>query len=193
MLYKINIEIINLILFINIINYIINKMLKTITIIPTQFKYGETYGDFYKMCADPKYSNAICLFNDNHEQWLLADPKSQSFNDHINHSPGSGNAMCRPFQINGDSIGIPTGPYTSLNQVVKLADGTNVTVKTIIDMAYKRIIDLFIKLPHKNTLYYSVNNLNSKIIGLGIFYNIVGDDVTNYITESIHNIPNHFL
>ena len=164
-----------------------------ISIIPTQFKYRETYGDFSKMCVDPKYSNAICLFNDNHRQWLLADPKSHYFNHPNNHLAGGGNADCRPFQINGDSIGIPTGPYRSLNQVVKLTDSTKVNVKTIIDMAIRRIIDLFIKLPHKDTLYYSVNSPHSKIIGLGIFNGIVGDDVTNYITESIHNIPNHFL
>lgn len=175
------------------IKYIINKMSKTITITPTQFKPGVIYGDFSKMCVDPKYSNAICLFNDNHQEWLLADPNSESFNDPNNHLAGGGNAACRPFQIIGDSIGIPTGPYQSLHQVVKLTDGTKVNVKTIIDMACKRIVDLFLKLPHKHTLYYSVNNLNSKTIGLGIFNGIVGDDVVNYITQSIHDIPNHFL
>lgn len=175
------------------IKYIINRMSKTITIIPTKFKPGETYGDFSKMCADPTYSNAICLFNDNHQEWLLADPNSQSFNDPYNHLAGGGNAACRPFQITGDSIGIPTGPYRSLDQIVKLADGNRVNAKTIIDMACKRIIDLFLKLPNKNTLYYSVNSLDSKKIGLGIFNGIVGDDVVNYITKSIHDIPNHFL
>jgi hypothetical protein len=164
---------------------------KIIYIIPTQFKPGITYGDFSKMCMDPKYSNSICLFNDNHREWLLADPTSITFSNPNNHLAGGGNASCRPFQIRGDSIGIPTGPYKSLNQIVRLSDGTTVNVKTIIDMGCKRILDLFRKLPNKDTLYYSVNILESKTIGLGIFNGIVGTDVVNYITESINNIPNN--
>ena len=172
---------------------------KQISVIPTRFKKGTIYGDFKAMCETIKtsndYKNAVCLFNDNHKQWLLADPKNPDFKNKRNHLAGGGNASCRPFQIDGHSIGIPTGPYKSLNQIVTIDGNKKVKVKTIIDMACDRIVDLFIKYPNKNILYYSINPddpADSIKLGLGIFKGIVGKDVIDYITSSIHFIPDKY-
>ena len=64
--------------------------------------------------------------------------------------------------------------------------------KEIIDASFKAIVELLKQHPEKDTIYYSVNSddpLNSKLIGLGIFKGLVGEDVRSYISTQPQFIP----
>ena len=62
------------------------------------------------------------------------------------------------------------------------------TAKEIIDEAIKRIVRLLVKHPEKEAIY-SVDTLTSNKIGLAIFRHAVGDDVVDYITAEILELP----
>ena len=155
-----------------------------------RFEYGVIHGDFVQMVKDPQYANGVCMFNDNHSQFLDADPNKPDFHAPYNHVRGGGNAQIRPYQATGDAIGMPTGPYGSLEDVIDDAHGT--TAKDMVHEACFRTIDLFLKRPDKEILYYSINPLSpegSIRLGLSIFAGIVGDDVIDYESDCIQNIP----
>ena len=61
--------------------------------------------------------------------------------------------------------------------------------KEVIDNAIFRTIVLLAHNPQKKILYYSANPIQPHQIGLGIFANMVGDDVVSYISKRIHEIP----
>ena len=156
-----------------------------------RFNPMSVHGDFSKMLADPLYTNSVMLFNDNHGQFCLAKYGTAWFHDEKTHSPGGGNACVRPFQRFDHSIGMPTGPYVSLEQEVSDA-GVSRIAKDMIDEACYRTIDLFLRRPDKELLYYSVDPTDppgSKRIGLAIFACAVGEDVVQYISECIQSLP----
>lgn len=166
----------------------VHRYRRPVRVLGVQFKHGETIGDFGKMLDDPHIKhNMVALFNDNHAQWMLADPEQSSFYDHPSaHRSGGGNACVRPFQQLYHAIGMPTGPYTSLDQTF-VVHGTTMTVYDIVHAATARVCALFVAHPEKEDLYYSAD-LNGTI-GLGIFAGVVGRDVIEYITACIHAIP----
>lgn len=154
-----------------------------------RFRPGEVHGDFVRMVNDPRYANGVCMFNDNHSQFLDANPNKPDFHAPYNHIRGGGNAQVRPYQAVGDAIGMPTGPYGSLEDVV--VDGAT-TAKDMVHEACYRTIDLFLKRPDKEVLYYSINPLapeGSIRLGLSIFAGSVGDDVIEYESDCIQSIP----
>ena len=122
---------------------------------------------------------------------------------------GGGNAQVRPREYQGDAVGISTGPYRSLDEVIDVAsylkrmvddghtldhsiidaDATTMTAKEIIDKAILRIIRLFLDRRDKDTLYYSQQSLESTNIGLGIFAGMVGADVIEYISKQLRDLP----
>jgi hypothetical protein len=164
-----------------------------INIVPVRFHPLTKMGNFKEMLADDEIrQSSICMFNDNHMQWQFA-----SLNPHTPQEAGGGNAIARPWEVLHCSIGMPTGPYKSLDQeiYVQFANTTMKelhTVKEIIDEAINRIARLFLSHPEKNTLYFSVNSddpPDSTLIGLGIFAGIVGTDVREYISLKLQQIP----
>ena len=62
------------------------------------------------------------------------------------------------------------------------------TAKQIIDRAFVQIRDLFVSRHDKTILYYSAEDDSDKI-GLRIFAGMVGDDVVDYITQKLKEIP----
>ena len=153
-----------------------------------RFEYGVVHGDFVEMVKAPQYANGVFMFNDNHGQFLDANPNKPDFHAPYNHVSGGGNARVRPYQATGDAIGMPTGPYQSLEQIVE--DST--TAQDMVHEACYRTIDLFLKRPDKEVLYYSINPLapeGSIRLGLSIFAGHVGDDVIDYESDCIQNIP----
>ena len=171
---------------------------RRVAVIPTRYRAGEEFGNFKPMLFGPnkdKYKNAVCGFNDNGHEWGLANPQDNTtFLAPWNHSAGGGNACARPAQLWGDAIGIPTGPFQNLNQPIHTACGevpAGSTARDVIDAAFVRIIKLFCNNPNKDILYYSVNSTDppdSLRIGLAIFAGAVGDDVIDYITDSLQKL-----
>jgi len=153
------------------------------------FGHGFMRGDFQSILSnDDVRKKTLCIFNDNTHQWEWhgAHPKD------LQHA-GGGNACARPWQHLEDAIGMPTGPFATLLEThnVSFAGESAVmhTAKEIIDEAVQRILRLLVKHPEKETIHYSVDTPTSDKIGLAIFRHAVGDDVVDYITEKIHELP----
>lgn len=160
---------------------------------PTRFKVGEKMGDFSKMLADPKLCQSmVAMFNDNSYNFERA-----GMHPNIKQGPGGGNAQVRPYECEGHAIGMPTGPYADLNEKVWIQFPCDTmkkehTAQDVINEAFKRIVKRFAKDTKKKTLYYSINPNDppgSNRIGLAIFAGEVGEDVVNYITDKIQEIP----
>ncbi len=159
-----------------------------VTVVPVRFKPGEDLGDFRKMLRIPEYAlNGVMAFNDNTRQWV------RFLNTKQKDAAGGGNACARPYQHTGDAIGIPTGPFASLDEISEGVefpeDGVQErTAKEIIDRAFVQIRDLFVARPDKHVLYYSAED-DSDDIGLAIFKGSVGVDVIEYITAKLKALP----
>ena len=177
-------------------NKILTKRLgrhRKISVVPTYFSAGHILGNFGEMIRFPSYKDdGLFLFNDNHLQWNFATNYPT-----VRQNSGGGNACIRPYESLGHAIGIPTGPYTSLQEVwdVEMGDGgIKTSAKHIIDIAFDRILTHCISNPDKTTLFYSADFTHSdpKSIGLGIFANKVGSDVVAYITHKLKELPEVF-
>jgi hypothetical protein len=161
---------------------------RPVTVVPVRFQYGQTNGDFSLMLHDVNYKiDGVMCFNDNDWQW------QRFLNTGEPDLAGGGNACARPWQHQGHSIGVPTGPYGALDEIrhnVRFPeDGTlDRTAKQIIDRAFVQIRDLFVSRTDKEVLYYSAED-NTDKIGLRIFAGRVGDDVVDYITQKFKEIP----
>jgi hypothetical protein len=167
---------------------------REIEVVATRFKPGVMIGDFSYHLQDPELTKiSLCIFNDNLDDWnnFFLNPNEVMF-------AGSGNAVARPFQHLGHSIGFPTGfrgqGFSSLEQrfFIKLSPfhEEECSVDTILQESYNRIVNLLVKHPEKRIIYYSVNPSDppdSIKIGSSTFR--VGDDVLNKITRLIQMIP----
>ena len=163
-----------------------------ITVVPTRFWPGCVHGNFVEMLKTSTKDFMVAMFNDNHEQFLAADPKGPLFYHYSTHYAGGGNASCRPSQMSKHAIGMPTGPYASLKHLYKDSDGSMRPAEHFLCVAFNRIVDLFIENPLKTTLYYSVNTNDppdSKRLGLGIFAGRVGEDVIDFIATHLKKLP----
>ena len=163
---------------------------RPIQVVPTYFTPGKTFGDFVKMIDDPVLrKHGVFLFNDNHEQFLAADPRGVLFNNPRTHEAGGGNAAIRPWQQHKHAIGIPTGPYVTLKQLVQDLDCASKPSKYFIQSAFHRVVDLIIDNPDKTTVYYSAEH-GTKRLGMGIFNGLVGIDVIYALSMLIQLLPN---
>lgn len=166
---------------------------RKVHVVPVRFRMNETYGNFALMLDDNQYKkHGIMLYNDNSIDW-----EEHGRNPTRPMRAGGGNACARPAQHLGHSIGMPTGPFHSLDQRLPISLGSNmdakeVSAKEIIDEAINRIVRLFLKNKDKDTLYFSVNPNDppdSRRLGLAIFAGAVGHDVIDYISQRIDGIP----
>jgi hypothetical protein len=163
---------------------------RRIAVHPLCFGHGFMGGDFRRILMNsPARYKSLCIFNDNTPQWEwhgMFPTECQG--------AGGGNACARPWQSKEDAIGIPTGPFGSLTDTYTISFGIgnermHHTAKEIIDEAIKRIVQVLVKHPEKEAIYYSVDNPTSNKIGLAIFSGVVGDDVVDYITQRIIELP----
>jgi hypothetical protein len=164
-----------------------------VNVVPTRFEFGKMMGNFQAMLHNDKIrETGVMMFNDNKFEF-----EEHGQNPHRFQNAGGGNAAARPWQHLGDAIGVPTGPFATLQEKhgiqLKYGEpGREHTVTDIINEAFNRIVCLFLDNPNKNTLYFSVNPNdlpNSVRLGLGIFANQVGDDVIDYISDKIQQLP----
>jgi len=163
---------------------------KGVTVRPTRFVHGRTTGNYRCMMVDEKVlSDGVFVFNDNLFQFL------SFLNTKQPDMAGGGTAVVRTIQHEGHAIGIPTGPFTSLDEIfhnISFPEDKGVsktrTAREIIDRSFQQIIERILTFPEKTVIYYSANTDNDNI-GLGIFANVVGQDVVEYITEKLKNLP----
>jgi len=163
-----------------------------IEIVPLRFGTGLFHGDFKNVLQSEYHRRiSLCAFNDNAEQF-----EYHGCNPGKPMGAGGGNACSRPFQHLCHAIGIPTGPFHSLDQKwpIRLANSTErqyLTAKTIINVAFHRMMELLLMHPEKTVVYYSAEYENDNI-GLGIFAGSVGIDVVEWITKKLKNLPKDF-
>ena len=172
----------------------LGRFRRLIQVVPTRFERGRKLGDFGQMLGDDAIRMySVCLFNDNIGQWArggMGRPQQYA---------GCGNAVARPYETVGDSIGVPTGPFRSLAETCKVrfegeeeADMPEHTAKEVIEEAFKRVVRLFLDKPEKDTLYFSVDPFDppgSVKIGLAVFAGLVGEDVIQEISKGIQEVP----
>lgn len=139
-------------------------------VIGSVFHGGHNDGDFKWMIKQKKYADALFVFNDNEQQYILHrdDPA-----DADGCAEGGGNGVIRPWQCETPprATGVPTGPgYAKLTpHITKLIDEAVATVgKIATDENYARI-------------FYSADSHGH--LGTGIFQ--VGDDVKAYIVQKL--------
>ncbi|MAU01369.1 MAG: hypothetical protein CL608_29870 [Anaerolineaceae bacterium] len=168
----------------------IGRHRKLVEVVPTIFDPTQVMGNFGRMLNDANIrSNSVCIFNDNTNQWEFA-----GLHPTTRQPAGGGNAIARPWEYLGDAIGIPTGPYASLTEMKYVQfpgeDSRSLrSAKEIIDEAFKRVVRKQLANPDKDIFYYSADENDGKRLGLGIFANAVGDDVVEYHTKKLQDLP----
>lgn len=142
----------------------------TFKVIGSVFHGGHRDGDFNWMIKQTKYDDALFVFNDNEQQYILHrdDPTNSD-----GCSEGGGNGVIRPWQCKTPprAAGVPTGPgYAKLNShITQLIDEAVATVaKVATDNNTTRI-------------FFSADSHGH--LGTGIFQ--VGDDVKAYIVKKL--------
>ena len=149
---------------------------------PSIFSRAGTDGDFGWMIEQPRWQNALFIFNDNESQ-------SQAFlaqvaSGHIDPSSyacqaGGGNAVIRPYQCQTRrrAAGVPTGPgYASLID----------HAKSQIDDAIASVGTLLASDTGLAEVIYSASKDDPSMLGHGIFD--VGDDVLRYIPAELKRV-----
>ena len=170
----------------------IGRHRKLVEVVPTFFDRAQVMGNFPRMLEDANIRcNSVCCFNDNTNQWEFA-----GLHPTTPQGAGGGNAQARPWEYLGDAIGIPTGPYASLTETVQVQFAGEAvrharSAKEIIDEAFNRAVRKQLSNPDKEIFYYSADEQDphGKRLGLGIFRDLVGDDVITYITKKLQDLP----
>ena len=128
----------------------IGRHRKLVEVVPTIFDPMQVMGNFPRMLADANIrTNSVCIFNDNTYCWQFA-----GLHPGIPQQAGGGNAAARPWEYLGDAIGIPTGPYASLTEMVHVQfPGEDLqrfrSAKEVIDEAFKRVVRFQLSNPDK--------------------------------------------
>lgn len=153
-----------------------------IVLTPTVFSRRGTIGDFGWMIDQPRWRNALFVFNDNESQ-------SQAFlaqvaTGHIEPSSpgcqaGGGNAVIRPYQCRPRrrAAGVPTGPgYARLTA----------HARKHIDDAIAYVGELLASDQEIIEVIYSASENDPSVLGHGIFE--VGEDVLRYIPAELARV-----
>jgi hypothetical protein len=141
------------------------------------FKDRGERGDFGWMLRQPRYEDALFMFNDNEEEFRAHQahvPGSQMC------QPGGGNAIIRPYQcqLPQRAAGIPTGShgvgYGQLDNHVRrvIDEAVGVVASLLASGQFRRVI-------------YSASN-ESGDLGTGIFR--VRPEVRAYIVEGLRRV-----
>ncbi len=139
-------------------------------VIGSVFHGGHKDGDFDWMLKQKKYDDALFVFNDNEQQYILHRDDPTNSGGCI---AGAGNGIIRPWQCQTPprAAGVPTGPnYAKLTpHISALIDEAVATVgKIAADQNYARI-------------FYSADSHGH--LGTGTFQ--VGSDVKAYIVQKL--------
>ncbi len=138
-------------------------------LIPVEFKGLGKEGDFTYMIKEPRYKDALFIFNENEEAFLSEFKKGTK-----------GNAAIRPYRYTDPvrAIGIPTGHrYRFYGEGYKSLTNRN---KMIIDTAIIELREL-LSTRRYNKVFYSADHYGN--LGTSIFE--VGDEVKDYILKEL--------
>lgn len=153
---------------------------RNITVLPVLFKGRKKDGDFKYMAGRPEHANSVFIVAENYRDMLLST------------EDGGGTAALRtktwPISNAPCAVGIPTGWSQETGGFVSLLP----VVKTLVDLSIKRVLAHLIENPHVNKIIYSADSTDDSKLGVGIFKTTLSDDVRNYISSAIHDIPRRF-
>ena len=150
---------------------------------PVVFHKKGTDGDYRWMVQQSQYDDSIFVFTENFIDSMRIDAES-----------GGGTACLRPLSMyhgtGGASVravGVPTG-WSVETQGFPQMDKTD--VKRAIDLSFDRLLVL-LKTTHAHVkrIIYSADASNNALIGTGIFAKTVGNDVVQYISKRLNELP----
>lgn len=144
-------------------------------VIGSLFEGAGKEGDFGWMLTQPRYDDALFVFNDNEEQFqaFLDDQTPGNFGCRA----GAGNAEIRPYRCQSPprAAGVPTGGsgsgYSELTP----------EAKRVIDRAFDVIDELLVSVRYQRVFYSAASAAGD--LGTGTFE--VGDDVKRYIVDRL--------
>jgi hypothetical protein len=153
---------------------------RTITVLPVLFKGRKKDGDFKYMVGRPEHANSLFMVAENYRDMILST------------EDGGGTAALRtktwPTAKSPCAVGIPTGWSQETGGFISLLP----IVKTLVDLSINRVIAHLIENPNVNKIIYSADSADDSKIGVGIFKKTLHDDVRDYISSAIHDIPRRF-
>lgn len=128
--------------------------------------------DFNNLIRDPRYSDALFLFNDN-------------FQDRNRRIPGGNSASIRPFTFHNPprSMGISTGWSAAEGGFQTLDED----VKQVIFICFETINLILVEHPHIKRVFYSCDASNKDSLGYAIFR--PSSAVIDFITTKLKGIP----
>ena len=142
------------------------------------FKGPKQHGDFNYMLTRDKYKNTLFLISENIKDMLYSE------------DPGGGTAQlrlqCYGHVADGErpaAAGIPTG-WCSAGGFPAM----NAQVKFAIDLSFERILVQLSTWDYEYILY-SCDSDDHGLLGAGLFRTTLGEDVVQYISTKIHNLP----
>ena len=153
---------------------------REVTVLGVLFKGRKKDGDFKFMASRPEHANSVFVIGENYMDMLFST------------DDGGGTAALRsqtwPNTERPCAVGIPTGWSQETGGFRSLIP----VVKTLIDYGVDRIIAHLIKFPHVNKIIYSADSTNGSKIGVGIFKHTLSDEVRDYMSSAVHDIPRRF-
>jgi hypothetical protein len=150
-------------------------------VIGSKFTSGDQKSDFNWMIEQPKYADALFIFNDNEEQFLehRNNPGSKTGDG---CRDGEGNAGIRHYQCQDlpRAAGIPTGGSKGGYQKLDERTKSGKSVQALIDEALDTIKEVAQKNNYQRIFYSAEPNGD---LGTGIFK--VGIEVKKYIVKQL--------
>lgn len=148
-----------------------------ITIRGVIFRGRKRPGDFKTDLVRKEHANSLFLISENFLDMLFATEN------------GGGTAAIRdqtwPNTDAPRAVGVPTG-WSQDTGGFRALDNT---VKQVIDLAMRRVLVHLRDHPHVNTVIYSADAEDPKLIGSGIFKTTLDPAVLRYISDSIWALP----
>lgn len=153
---------------------------RAITVLPVLFSGRKKDGDFKYMAGRPEHANSLFILAENYRDMLLST------------EDGGGTAALRtktwPNSKSPCAVGIPTGWSQETGGFISLVP----IVKTLVDLSINRVVAHLIENRDVNKIIYSADSADDSKIGVGIFKKTLHDDVRDYISSAIHDIPRRF-
>ena len=138
----------------------------------------QKHGDFSYMITRDKYKDTLFLISENINDMLYSDDVGGGTAQLRLHCYGHVENDERPA-----AAGIPTG-WTTAGGFPAM----NAQVKFAIDLSFERILVQLSTWDYEYILY-SCDTDDHGLLGAGLFRTTLGEDVVEYISDKIHNLP----
>lgn len=156
---------------------------RSLAVTAVLYKGKNTPGDYKWMVKQPQYAKTIFIVMENFIDMLGDD-----------QGAGGGTACLRPYTFRGTgedeskvrAVGIPSGWSTETQGFRQLDLYYS---KMAIDLAVERLVLIIQNNPTIDTIVYSRDPDNSRLVGTNIFKDSIGKDVVDYISTLLHSVP----